>query len=86
MSDQKPDIVVLSRQELKEIVKEVLFEREKESFYNRMFSIQETMKLLNISRWQLRTLVRKGVLKSPMKGKISGLSIYNYIIELEKKA
>lgn len=84
MNEKKSDILVLSRSELKKIVSEILFEREKEQYYNRMFTVQETMKLLNISRWQLRTLVKKGILKSPMKGRILGLSIYSYIKEIEK--
>lgn len=83
MSEQ--EILVLSRSQLKEVVREILFEREKEMFYHRIFTYDEVCKMLNINRLQLRYLIKKGKLVRIQRGQISGVSVFNLIKEFESK-
>lgn len=85
MATNEQEILVISRTQLKEVVREILFEREKEQQFNRIYSYDETCRLLNISRLQLRYLIKKGKLKRHMRGQISGMSIYHFIQQLENK-
>lgn len=75
-------IYLITEEKLKQIISEVISEKEREEFYNRLFTLDETSKILNISKYHIRKLVKQGLLISPVHGRISGSSIIKYIKSL----
>mgnify|MGYP000266681980 CR=1 FL=1 len=76
------NLIIISKLELKKLIEEVLFEKEKKEFYNQHFDKKEVCKMLNLSYYQVNYLIKKGKLRSEVKGKISGKSLYEYINSL----
>jgi|GEM_PF-6587186 transcriptional regulator with AAA-type ATPase domain len=76
------NLLVVSKADLKKVISEVLLEKEKADFYRRHFDKKEVCKLLNLSYYQLNYLIEKGKLRSEIKGKISGNSLYEYLKNL----
>jgi len=76
------NLLVLSKADLKKVIEEVLFEKEKSDYYRRQFDKKEVCKMLNLSYYQVNYLIKKGKLRSEIKGKISGSSLYEYLKNL----